>query len=88
MHVVLTNQGTGKVEATICIDRASHTCYVLFATDDRLEDAVSIAKAQKASEIRLIVNVEDVAYLESLGWRRAQHRVLMIRGEEKTTNGK
>jgi len=83
VHIILKNPATGEQEGLLCVERATQTCFVLFADIDRLETLVNIAKSQKVPQVMLVVPPGAVEELESLGWHRVENQVLLV----KATNG-
>jgi hypothetical protein len=64
----LKNQTTKEVEGVLCVNRETHTCIILQADVDRLEDLVAIARAMKVPNVQLIVPKAAVKELEAYGW--------------------
>lgn len=79
MHVILKDPTTGQQEGLVCIERSTHTCFVLSADIERLNDLVKIAQAQKVPEVFLVVPEAAVQELEDLGWKRADKALLVMR---------
>lgn len=93
MHVSITNQSDRKVVSTMCVDRETHSCIVLQADLDHLDQLVSMAGSLHVSEVRIIVTPfsDAVGFLEEMGWEPIPNAIVMRKatnmpGKKRKTN--
>lgn len=79
MHIILKDPITNEIVGVLCIERHASSCIVLQSDIDRLEELVSIARAHKVPEVRVVVPEEGVVELEAFGWKRSDNQVVMVR---------
>lgn len=79
MHIVVTDQTTGKPLGTLCVDRNTNTCTVLHCTPEHINTLVGIATGMKMKQMLVTVSEVEAQEYINAGWQASDELIVLVK---------